>query len=28
MIKSIWDKFHSFMKVGRLTKVMEISGLK
>jgi len=28
MIKSIWDKFHSFMKAGRLTKVMEISGLK
>jgi len=28
MIKSIWNKFHSFMKAGRLTEVMEISGLK
>jgi len=28
MVKSIWKKFHTFMKAGRLNKVVKISGLK
>jgi len=28
MVKSIWKKFHIFMKAGRLNKVVKISGLK
>jgi len=28
MIKSMWKNFHSFMKAGRLNKVIKISGLK
>ena len=27
MVKSIWKKFHSFMKSGRLNKVIKISGI-
>ena len=28
MVKSIWKKFHSFMKAGRLNKVVKLSGLR
>jgi len=28
MVKTIWKKFHTFMKAGRLNKVVKISGLR
>jgi hypothetical protein len=28
MVKSIWKKFHSLMKSGKLNKVIKISGIK
>jgi len=28
MVKMYWNKFHSFMKSGRLTRVMKLSGIK
>ena len=27
MVRSIWNKFHVFMKSGRLNKVIKVSGL-
>ena len=28
MITTLWNKFHIFMKSGRLNKVIKLSGLK
>jgi hypothetical protein len=28
MITTFWNKFHSFMKSGRLNKVIKLSGIK
>jgi len=28
MVKTIWKKFHTFMKAGRLNKIVKISGLR